>query len=171
MKSNSNKAEFLKFNTPGVCWGNGPKLPFFNPRPSTSLEEGGAVGSATQRDSPFVKKLDLYKSLNTWTRDIVFWVVGAVPPQKSPSCLLPAGVFFFSRWPSFMLGLPKNFYFHRSSLGIVDFPGVMGAADTLACTSKQTLQGHCSKLHLRGVSLPANATFSLIPHLIRPYCR
>ena len=96
MKSNSNKAEFLKFNTPGVCWGNGPKLPFFNPRPSTSLEEGGAVGSATQRDSPFVKKLDLYKSLNTWTRDIVFWVVGAVPPQKSPSCLLPAGVFFFS---------------------------------------------------------------------------
>ena len=117
MKSNSNKAEFLKFNTRVFVGERQKKLPFFNPRPSTSLEEGG-------RDSPFVKKLDL----NRWKLErgkSFFWVVGAwCPPKKSIMSFTCWGcflLFFFFRWPSFMLGFPKNFYFHRSSLGIVDF--------------------------------------------------
>lgn len=60
--------------------------------------------------------------------------------QKSPSNSFTCWGYFlvsFSGGLLFCWDFPKNFYFHRSkSLELSIFPGVMGAADALACTSK-----------------------------------
>ena len=115
MKSNSNKAELPKFNT--------PKLPFFNPRPSTSLEEGGAVGSATQRDSPFVKQLDLNRWKLERGKSFFLSCRHGCPPKKS--------IMSFTCWGIFWFLFPVAFFFVgiflristsiAPSLGIVDF--------------------------------------------------